>query len=136
MFGPLKMSQLIARNILFYPAILFLVTSLSVYSETKIENRPEKLKLLVVTGGPTLRHHIDLVPTSFYTLFEGYDNLNWDHASSDEAAFLSERLEEYDVLVMYNRSDSLSNTAQKKTATFRGERKRCAYTSPCSWQLQ
>lgn len=78
----------------------------------------DSLKLLVVTGGPTLRHHIDLVPSSFYTLFEGYDNIKWDHASSDEAAFQSDKLASYDVLVMYNRSDSLSEKSRQNLRSF------------------
>lgn len=78
----------------------------------------DSLKLIVVTGGPTLRHHINLVPSSFYTLFEGYDNIEWDHASSDEAAFQSEKLADYDVLVMYNRSDSLSAKSMENLKSF------------------
>ncbi len=82
------------------------------------KNDSDSLKLIVVTGGPTLRHHINLVPSSFYTLFEGYDNIQWDHASSDEAAFQSEELANYDVLVMYNRSDSLSATSMENLKSF------------------
>jgi len=82
------------------------------------ESDSASLKLLVVTGGPTLRHQIDLVPSSFYTLFEGYDNITWDHASSDEAAFQSDKLPNYDVLVMYNRSDSLSRESMQNLRSF------------------
>ena len=74
----------------------------------------DAIKLLVVTGGPTLRHQIDLVPTSFYSLFMGYDDLVWDHASFDEAAFQSEKLPGYDAILMFNRSDSISESSMKK----------------------
>ncbi len=82
------------------------------------ESGSDSLSLLVVTGGPTLRYHIDLVPSSFYTLFEGYDNISWDHASSDEAAFQSDKLTNYDILVMYNRSDSLSEKSKQCLKAF------------------
>ena len=101
-----------------YGSILSMLASSIVYAEPDEVNAPSSLKLLVVTGGPTLRHHVDLVPTSFYTLFEGHENLQWDHASSDEAAFQPERLENYDVLVMYNRSDSLSDQAKENLQAF------------------
>lgn len=83
------------------------------YAQTDNQNKSASIKLLVVTGGPTLRHHIELVPTSFYGLFNEQPNLVWDHATYDEAAFQSEKLNEYDVVLMYNRSDSLSKTSQK-----------------------
>lgn len=101
-----------------FALILILAMPLVVHSESQKTNVTEPLEFLVVTGGPTLKHHVDLVPSSFYTLFEGYDNLRWDHATSDEAAFQPERLEKYDVLVMYNRSDSLSETAQSNLKGF------------------
>lgn len=69
------------------------------------------LRILVVTGGHP-------VPTSFYTLFEGYDDIVWDHATSDEAAFASDLRENYDVLVIFNRSDSISMTAQRNLKDF------------------
>ena len=78
----------------------------------------ETIKLLVVTGGPDLRHHIDLVPTSFYSLFQGYDKLIWDHATYDEAAFQSEDLLSYDVILFYNRSDSISRSSMERLTSF------------------
>ncbi len=63
-------------------------------------------------------HHIDLVPTSFYSLFTGVDNLTWDHATQDEAAFRSDRLDSYDVILMYNRSDSLTRESRQNLEKF------------------
>lgn len=97
---------------------ILLIAILIGYQQLYGENESDSLKLLVVTGGPTLRYHIDLVPTSFYTLFEGYENIQWDHASSDEAAFQSEKLADYDILVMYNRSDSLSKESEQNLRSF------------------
>ena len=52
------------------------------------------LRLLVVTGGHPYA-------TSFYTIFEGYDDLRWDHAVSNHEAFRSDIRPGYDVLVLY-----------------------------------
>jgi type 1 glutamine amidotransferase len=57
-------------------------------------------RLLVVTGG----HEY---PTSFYTVFE-QDGLTWDHAVSNEDAFRADLRDRYDVLVLYDMSQSLS----------------------------
>lgn len=102
------------RNLVLIVLILQTFTSLS-----QKNNIPDKkINLLVVTGGPTLNHHINLVPTSFYSLFEGYKNLEWDHASHDEAAFQSDKLQEYDAVLMYNRSDSLSLESQQNLKAY------------------
>ncbi len=96
--------------------ILTLVSFSFIYSslaQDKTLGESDSLKLLVVTGGPTMRYQIDLVPTSFYSLFMGYDNLIWDHATQDEAAFQTDGLNNYDVVLMYNRSDSLSNKSKQ-----------------------
>jgi len=96
--------------------ILILVSfslSYSLLAQEITPNKSDSIKLLVVTGGPTFRHQVDLVPTSFYTLFMGYDNLIWDHATYDEAAFQTKRLDNYDVILMYNRSDSLSDESEQ-----------------------
>ena len=95
--------------------IVVVFTCLSLSSFTQINNNKEAkpIKLLVVTGGPTLKHHIDLVPTSFYRIFMDYQNLDWDHASHDEAAFQSDRLHDYDAILMYNRSDTISEKSRQ-----------------------
>ena len=54
-----------------------------------------KTRLLVVTGG----HGYE---TSFYTLFEGYPDLAWDHAMTSRTAFRKDFRERYDVLLLYN----------------------------------
>lgn len=92
-------------------------------SAATLSNASEKkaadpLRVLIVTGGPTLQHHTRLIPTSFYTLFEGYDDIVWDHAVSDEAAFASDFRENYDVLVIFCWNDSLSMVARKNLQDF------------------
>jgi len=55
-----------------------------------------RLRVLVVTGG----HNY---PTSFYTLFEGHDDVAWDHATTNiETAFRSDLRQKYDVVVLYD----------------------------------
>lgn len=57
---------------------------------------PKKISALVVTGG----HEYG---TGFYTLFQGYDDLRWDHAVHRMAADAYEKsLMKYDVLVLYD----------------------------------
>jgi len=54
------------------------------------------IRVLVVTGGHTY-------PTSFYSLFEGRDDMVWDHATASiETAFKSDLRKKYDVLVLYD----------------------------------
>ncbi len=87
------------------------------FSQSSSDNK-DTVNLLVITGGPTLRHQIDLVPTSFYSLFMDKKNLQWDHATRDEAALQSGNLQNYDVLLFYNRSDSISDSSKKNLRNF------------------
>ena len=83
-----------------------------------MEKTANAMRVLVVTGAPTPQHHTRLMPTSFYTLFEGYDDIMWDHAISDEAAFAADFRESYDVLVMFHWRESLSLVARKNLQDF------------------
>jgi type 1 glutamine amidotransferase len=67
---------------------------------------PPQLRLMVVTGG----HEY---PTTFYTVFEGADDLRWDHAVSNHAAFHTDLRKNYDVLVLYDFSQDI--TDEEKT---------------------
>jgi type 1 glutamine amidotransferase len=69
------------------------------------------LRLLVVTGG----HDYD---TSFYTLFEGYQDLTWAHAPSSKAAFKNDIRKSCDVLVLYDMSADLDETGRKHLREF------------------
>jgi type 1 glutamine amidotransferase len=57
--------------------------------------RPDAVRVLVATGGHTY-------PVSFYSLFEGYDDLRWTHATSQSEAFRPRMEEQYDVLVLHD----------------------------------
>jgi type 1 glutamine amidotransferase len=69
------------------------------------------VRALVVTGGH------DYEP-SFYTLFEGYDDLVWTHAVSNVAAFKSDIRKKYDVLVLYDMSSDLDEKGRKNLQDF------------------
>jgi hypothetical protein len=75
--------------------------------------RLEKIKTraLVVTGG----HAYD---TSFYTLFEGYDDLHWDHALSNHEAYREDIRPNYDVLVLYDFVQDITEAEKKNLAAF------------------
>jgi len=76
------------------------------------------LKILVITGGPNLTHQLKLVPSNFYSLFEGYPDIDWDHASSQEAAFMEDIRKTYDVIVLYNREDEIEDKYKKNLIDF------------------
>jgi len=69
------------------------------------------LRTLVVTGGH------DYEP-SFYTVFEGYDDLAWIHAVSNTTAFKSDIRKKYDVLVLYDMSSDLDENGRKNLRDF------------------
>ena len=63
------------------------------------------LRLLVVTGG----HDYE---TSFYTLFEGQDEITWTHAVSNVEAFRRDIRGRFDVLVLYDSSRTLDEAGR------------------------
>lgn len=69
------------------------------------------VRLLVVTGG----HDYE---TSFYTLFEGYPDLVWDHATSDQEAFKQNVVPKYDVVLLYNMSQGLDDKGRENLRAF------------------
>ena len=78
---------------------------------TLAKSRPEPLRLLVVTGG----HEF---PTTFYTVFEGTEDLRWSHAVSNHEAFKNDIRKSYDVLVLYDFSNEISNSEKANLRDF------------------
>jgi type 1 glutamine amidotransferase len=72
---------------------------------------PPPLRLLVVTGGHPYA-------TTFYTVFEGADDLHWDHAVSNHDAFKNDRRKDYDVLVLYDFSQEISDAEKTNLRDF------------------
>ena len=69
------------------------------------------LRLLVVTGG----HEY---PTSFYTLFSGVEDFEWHHATSNHEAFKGDMRGNYDVMVLYDMSQDISEAERKNLVDF------------------
>ena len=63
-------------------------------------------RVLVVTGG----HDYE---TSFYTLFEGDPPINWIHASSATEAFKKDIRRRFDVLVLYDMTQEITEEARR-----------------------
>jgi len=75
----------------------------------KAASRP--LRLLVVTGGHDY-------PTSFYTVFEGSEDLRWDHAVSNHEAFKNDIRKNYNVLVLYDLSNEITEAEKINLKNF------------------
>jgi type 1 glutamine amidotransferase len=78
---------------------------------TKMKTTPTPLRLLIVTGGHDY-------PTSFYTVFEGWDDIQWTHALSNHEAFRNPIKDQYDVLVLYDLSQEITEAERKSLTDF------------------
>ena len=56
--------------------------------------------------------------TTFYTVFEGADDLHWDHAVSNHEAFKNDIRKNYDVLVLYDFSQEISDAEKTNLRNF------------------
>jgi type 1 glutamine amidotransferase len=75
------------------------------------QRRAEALRALLITGG----HDHE---ASFYTLFQGYEDLARLPVTSNATAFQSDPRGKYDVLVMYDFSRDLTETGKKNLRAF------------------
>ena len=69
------------------------------------------VRLLVVTGGHSY-------PTSFYTLFEGYDDIVWRHATTQKEAFTANMKDRYDVLVLHDMGETIGDAEKANLKAF------------------
>ncbi len=69
------------------------------------------MRVLVVIGGGAYE-------TSYVLAFQGYDDLEWTIADSDQEALAEDIRDQFDVVVMYNRSDSLGQPARENLRSF------------------
>jgi|GEM_PF-1332667 len=97
--------------------LLFLVGFMLLF-RISILPATDSLRILLITGGIPVRYHKTLVPTSLYSVFQQQEDFQWDHASLDEAAFENDIRDDYDVIVFFNRSDSMSPSAIKHVRDF------------------
>ena len=72
--------------------------------------RKDAARVLVATGGHGY-------PAAFYTLFEGYDDIRWTHATTREQAF-NAKLADYDVLVLHDLYNDIGETERKNLRAF------------------
>ena len=73
--------------------------------------RQDAARALVVTGG----HNY---PTSFYTLFEGYDDIRWWHAGSQAEAFTPRMRDRFDVIVLHDMHERIGDAERANLQTF------------------
>jgi hypothetical protein len=78
---------------------------------TLASQAPPPLRLLVVTGGHPYA-------TTFYTVFEGANDLHWDHAVSNHEAFKNDLRKDYDVLVLYDFSQEITDAEKTNLRDF------------------
>ncbi len=68
-------------------------------------------RVLVVTGGHAY-------PVSFYTLFEGQEDISWSHATSPAAAFTPKTKDLYDVIVLHDMYEKIEAEEQANLQAF------------------
>ncbi len=75
------------------------------------EPRKDATRLLVATGGHSY-------PSAFYTLFEGYDDIVWTHATSQAAAFTSSMKDRFDVVLLHDMAETIGETEKASLRAF------------------
>ncbi len=73
--------------------------------------KPKPVRVLVVTGG----HSYD---SSFYSLFEGYADIEWTHAVSNTEAFEKDIRSQFDALVLYDLHSEIGETQKQNLRAF------------------
>ena len=76
-----------------------------------VEPKRDAVRVLVVTGGHGY-------PPAFYTLFEGYDNVRWSHATSQKDAFRADMKDRFDVLVLHDMAESIGEQERAHLQSF------------------
>lgn len=71
----------------------------------------DALRLLVVTGAHGY-------PVSFYTLFEGHKDIRWEHATSLREAFRPKMAERFDVVLLHDMHQEISEAEQANLREF------------------
>lgn len=74
-------------------------------------DRTNPVRVLVVTGGHPF-------PTAFYSLFEGYQDIAWAHATTPADAFGPDLAARYDVIVLHDMRKDLSADAREHLRAF------------------
>jgi type 1 glutamine amidotransferase len=75
------------------------------------EPKDNAVRVLAVTGGHAY-------PTAFYTLFEGYDDSRWSHATTQQQAFRPDIKENFDVLVLHDLYETIGEKERESLRAF------------------
>ncbi len=73
--------------------------------------KPDAVRVLLVTGGHGY-------PASFYTLFEGQDDIVWWHATTQKAAFRKDLASRYDVIVFHDLGETIGDEEKANLEAF------------------
>jgi type 1 glutamine amidotransferase len=81
--------------------------------------QPEKIKVVVVTGGHDFEHD------PFFALFQGYDDIEYVEAEQKDHSELFEDISgwDYDVIVLYNMTQEISPKRQENFKTLLKDRR-------------
>lgn len=75
------------------------------------QRRRNPVRVLVVTGGHAY-------PAAFYSLFEGYGDLMWAHAATEQEAFRADLKDRWDVIVFHDLREDLGAEARENLRAF------------------
>src|SRR5881394_2174379 len=92
-------------------AFPFLLTTDSMAQTAAPATNPAVLRVLIITGG----HDHE---AAFYSLFDGYPEIGWPAVTDSTLAFKQDIRAKYDVLVFYNFTRDLEDSAKKNLRDF------------------
>jgi len=75
------------------------------------EPRQDAVRVLVATGGHPY-------PAAFYSLFEGYDDMRWSHATSQPQAFPPDMKGRWDVVVLHDMYETIGEQERASLQEF------------------
>lgn len=76
-----------------------------------LQPKKDAARLLVVTGGHSYS-------SAFYTLFEGYDDIVWTHATSQASAFTPAMKDRFDAVLLYDMAETIGETEKASLRAF------------------
>jgi type 1 glutamine amidotransferase len=74
-------------------------------------HEPARLRVLVATGGHSY-------PAAFYSLFEGWEDIAWSHATTQKQAFAPKMEARFDVLVLHDMYDDIGEAERANLRAF------------------
>ena len=76
-----------------------------------VARKSDAVRVLLVTGNHPY-------PAALYTLFEGYDDIVWSHATSPEQAFTAELAARFDAIVLHDMWEDIEPSAREHLRAF------------------